>query len=88
MDFVTTNIRLGADVYQRLRLKAAHERKSLAQLIRDAVDAAYGGPRHVSPQHKKNTRQHDPFFKIIGLGASGIRDGAVHHDRDIYGVEP
>ena len=86
MQFVTTNIRLGMEVYQRLRLKAVQERKSLAQLIREAVDAAYGERRRASPS--KRARRRDPFFNIIGIGASGIRDGAVHHDRDIYGVEP
>ena len=86
MQFVTTNIRLGAEVYQRLRIRAARERKSLAQLIREAVDVVYGARRRMSPE--KTGRQRDPFFNIIGIGSSGIRDGAAHHDRDIYGVEP
>lgn len=29
---------------------------------------------------KKEFRE-APFFKIIGLGKSGIRDGSVNHDR-------
>lgn len=85
MNFVTTNIRLGTDVYQRLRLKAAHERKSLAQLIRDAVAVVYGErpSSKRSRSHRKN-----PFDGIVGICDSGIRDGAVHHDRDIYGIAP
>lgn len=85
MQYVTTNIRLGATIYQRLRLKAAYERKSLAQLVREAVDVVYGE----RPRHSKAHRsiQHDPFFKLIGICETGIKDGAVHHDRDIYGVD-
>ena len=85
MEFVTTNIRLGAEIYQRLRLKAAYERKSLAQLIRDAVELAYGEPRRrVSARRSK---RRDPFFQIVGICDSGVRDGAERHDRDIYGVD-
>ena len=80
MNFVTTNIRLGAEVYQRLRLKAVQERKSLAQLIRDAVELAYGAPRQ---GHSRKDWKQDPFFKIVGIGKSRIRDGAERHD-DIY----
>lgn len=29
-------------------------------------------------------RRADPLRDIIGLGASGITDGSIHHDRDIY----
>ena len=86
MQFITTNIRLGTEVYQRLRLKAAQERKSLAQLIREAVDAVYGEPRRTSST--TSHRQRDPFFKLVGVCHTKIRDGALHHDRDIYGVEP
>ncbi|MBI3997125.1 MAG: hypothetical protein HY352_05630 [Candidatus Omnitrophica bacterium] len=84
MQFVTTNIRLGAEIYQRLRLKAAYERKSLAQLIRDAVEQVYGRPQRTSRLRKG--RQADPFFNVIGICRSRVKDGAVHHDRDIYGV--
>ena len=84
MNFVTTNIRLGAEIYQRLRLKAAQERKSLAQLIRDAVELAYGEPRRRGPA--RTHRKQDSFFKIVGIGKSRIHDGAEHHD-EIYGAD-
>ena len=85
MRFVTTNVRLGAEVYQRLRLKAVHERKSLAQLIHDAVDVVYGEPRAV--RSSRTSLKRDPFFKLIGICKTKISDGAAHHDRDIYGVD-
>ena len=85
MQFVTTNIRLGAEIYHRLRLKSVHERKSLAQLIREAVDLVYGErpPSKRSRAHRKH-----PFNDIVGICDSGIKDGATHHDRDIYGIAP
>lgn len=84
MQFVTTNIRLGAEIYRRLRLKAVEERKSLAQLIRDAVEQVYGeGPLR---GRTRKTVQRDAFFQLVGLCQTGRKDGAVHHDRDIYGV--
>lgn len=85
MGYVTTNIRLGDEVYQRLRLKAAHERKSLAQLIRDAVDRVYG---ERPSSTRSRARRNNPFDGIIGMCDTGIKDGAVHHDRDIYGIAP
>ncbi|MFH0924759.1 MAG: hypothetical protein V1872_03865 [bacterium] len=33
-------------------------------------------------QFKKN-----PFWNIVGMFDDGIDDGAIHHDRDIYGLE-
>ncbi|MBI4353656.1 MAG: hypothetical protein HY595_00320 [Candidatus Omnitrophica bacterium] len=83
MDFVTTNIRLRSDIYQRLKLKSAHVRKSLAQLIREAVDQTYGGDR---PMHQLTSpARRDALFRLVGVCRTGIRDGSVEHDRDIYG---
>jgi hypothetical protein len=40
------------------------------------------------PARKKNPTLHrrDPFYQLIGMGASGLTDGSVHHDRDMYGI--
>ncbi len=83
MEYITTNVRLKPASYQHLKLLSVEEHKSLAQLIREAVEQIYG----VSISSKKSLDWHmDPFFKGIGLCATGIKDGAVRHDRDIYGV--
>ena len=38
--------------------------------------------------HSLRNKSRDPFFSIVGICNSGLRDGAVHHDRDIYGIHP
>lgn len=84
MQFVTTNVRFDQESYKRLKFLSVEEHKSLAQLIREAVEKVYGVPKRSRVQ--KNWHQ-DPFFKTIGICATGITDGAVRHDRDIYGVK-
>lgn len=83
MSFVTTNIRLEDAVYRRLKLQSAQTRQSLSQLIRDAVEQAYEWPRthRVTPRAQRK----DPLLHAVGICDTGIRDGAVEHDRDIYG---
>lgn len=39
MDYITTNIRLYKDDYQRLKNEAAQKRKSLASVIREKLSA-------------------------------------------------
>lgn len=85
MQFVTTNIRFDQESYRRLKLLAVEERKSLAQLIREAVEKAYGPPKR-SRAHRD--WHNDPFFRTVGMCATGIKDGAAQHDRDIYGIQP
>jgi len=84
MHFVTTNIRFDQESYKRLKFLAVEEQKSLARLIREAVEKVYGAPQRSAL--RKNWHQ-DPFFHTIGICATGITDGAVRHDRDIYGVK-
>ena len=80
-EHVSTNIRFPRKMLEDLKILAVKKRKSLAQMIREAVEMAYGPKKKRLPQDIKRTR----FYKLCGLGASGIRDGAVHHDREIYG---
>lgn len=84
MEFVATNIRLPKRVLQDLKLRAVKENKSMAGLIREALEKAYGirARERNAAELKK-----DPFFKVIGMVQDGIGDGSVHHDRDIYGIE-
>lgn len=84
MTYMTTNIRLEAEVYRRLKLRSAQARKSLSQLIREAVDHAYGGRRRGLAESAR-PRRADPLFRTVGLCRTGIRDGSVEHDREIYG---
>lgn len=84
MQFVTTNVRFDQESYKRLKFLAVEEQKSFAQLIREAVDKVYGIPKRSAS--KKDWHQ-DPFFHTVGICATGMADGAVRHDRDIYGVK-
>jgi len=81
---VTTNVRFDQESYKHLNFLAVEEQKSLAQLIREAVKKLYGVPKRSASQKNWYT---DPFFHTIGICATGITDGAVRHDRDIYGVK-
>lgn len=83
MEYVATNIRLPKAALQELKLKAVRQHKSLAQLIREAVEQVYGMPRSRAKTLKEFHK--DPIFSIIGICKTGIKDGAREHDRDIYG---
>ena len=83
MAYVTTNIRLEAGIYRLLKLKSAKERKSLSQLVRDAVAETYGTATRKLRRNGGSRR--DPWSGLIGICRSGVRDGAVEHDRYLYG---
>jgi len=57
-----------------IRRLAKTQRKTMAQVIREAIEEYMA----------RQTSDKDPLWDIIGLGASGITDGSIHHDRDIY----
>jgi len=76
---IATNIRLPEEVLKALKYKAIEEKKSVNQLIREAVEMFL----IVSVQPEKHGK--DPFENVIGIAQSGIRDGSVKHDRYLYG---
>lgn len=79
MEYEATNIRLPKKTIEALRIKAAKERTSLAQLVRDAIEATY----RIGMTSKGVDPQTDPFAKLIGSVKSGDPHGAENHD-DIY----
>lgn len=83
-DYVTTNIRLPREAFRTLKLRAAQTDRSLAELIRQAVREVYGGSPEVGSRERPT--RHLPLEKLSGICRTGVRDGSVHHDRDIYGV--
>lgn len=83
MDYVATNIRFPRETLQDLKLQAVRRHKSLASLIRDAVEQTYGSLK--TRRKASKSSQDKPFAGIIGICHSGIKDGAREHDRDIYG---
>ena len=79
MNYVTTNLRIPEDVIRELKLKAVHEKKSVSQLIREAIQQFLLAPEE-PVDHKR-----DPFNRLIGMAQSGNADGSVRHDHYLYG---
>jgi len=76
---VATNIRLPEEVLKALKYKAIEEKKSVNQLIREAIEMSLAA----DIQPKRHVK--DPFEDVIGIAKSGIKDGSTHHDRYLYG---
>jgi hypothetical protein len=76
---VATNIRLPEEVLKALKYKAIEEKKSVNQLIREAIEMTLTIP--VRPEKPAK----DPFESVIGIARSGIRDGSSKHDQYLYG---
>lgn len=74
MAMTRTQIYLTEEQRGKIQRLAELEHKSMAQVIREAVE------EYVIRQ----TSNEDPLWDIVGLGSSGITDGSIHHDRDIY----
>ncbi|PIS28638.1 hypothetical protein COT42_07440 [Candidatus Saganbacteria bacterium CG08_land_8_20_14_0_20_45_16] len=82
MHYQTTNIRVESNTLKELKFKAVEEGRRVAELIREAIREYLQKSRDkVSAKSKKK----DPLFSIIGLCQTGLRDGAEHHDRFLYG---
>ena len=76
---VATNIWLPEDLLKALKYRAIEEKKSMNQIIREAIEmslAAVSG----SPGPDK-----DAFEEVIGIAKSGIKDASSKHDRYLYG---
>jgi len=66
-----------------LRLAKA-QRKTMAEVIREAVEEYVIKQMDTEDLGETSVSSADPLRDIIGLGASGITDGSIHHDRYIY----
>jgi hypothetical protein len=74
-----TNIRLPEDLLKALKYKAIEEKKSMNQIIREAIEVSLAiGPR-------SEERERDSLEDIIGIAKSGIKDASSKHDRYLYG---
>lgn len=79
MKYTATNIRLPRKTLDALKIEAVKRRTSLAQLIREAVEATYG----IAADAPARDRKTDPFYRQIGSIAGGRKDLSDKHD-DIY----
>ena len=76
---VATNIRLPEGLLKVLKYKAIEEKKSVNQIIREAIEMSLAAP--LQPEEAEK----DPFEGVIGIARSGVRDGSSKHDRYLYG---
>ena len=72
---IATNIRLPEDLLKALKYRAIEEKKSVNQIIREAIEMSLAA----APQTKE--RQRDPLEDVIGIARSGIKDASSKHDR-------
>lgn len=76
---IATNIRLPEDLLKALKYRAIEEKKSVNQIIREAIEMSLSA----TPQAEE--RQKDPLENVIGIARSGIKDASSKHDRYLYG---
>jgi len=75
---IATNIRLPENILKTLRHRAIEEKKSMNQLIREAIEIFLAA----APQPEE--RRKDPFEDVIGIARSGIKDASSKHDHYLY----
>jgi hypothetical protein len=79
---VVYSLRLPVGVYEQLKAEAARADQEIAQILRDGAMADLA-------REEGLTLPDDPIWRlpeIAGeLGGSGIANGAVHHDKYLYG---
>jgi metal-responsive CopG/Arc/MetJ family transcriptional regulator len=71
---VATNIRLPEDLLKALKYRAIEEKKSVNQIIREAIEMSLAA----FPQPEE--REKDPLEDVIGIARSGIKDASSKHD--------
>ena len=77
-----TLIRLPSDRMHELRARAKRESRSLAGLVREAVDLYLGRePGAVATAPLEG----DAFDALVGSISSGVSDASVNHDHYLYG---
>lgn len=78
---IATNIRLPEDLLKALKYRAIEEKKSVNQIIREAIEMSLAA----APQAEESEK--DPFEDMIGIARSGIKDASSMHDRYLYGIK-
>ena len=76
-----TNIRLPEELLKALKYRAIEEKKSVNQIIREAIEMSLA----VTPHPEE--RETDPLEDMIGIARSGTKDASSKHDRYLYGAK-
>ncbi len=79
---VRTQVYLPRDIYEQLRQRADSENVTMAHQIREAL-AQYITEK-AQPDEGHILTADDPIWELIGMGDSGLEDGAENHDKYIY----
>lgn len=74
MPMKRTQIYLTEEQHRYLERLASTRDTTISSLIREAI----------SEYVVRQLAEQDPLLDMIGLGKSGLGDGSIHHDRDIY----
>lgn len=93
VEYVTTNIRLPKEMYDRLKRVALEEGKSLAQIVRESLVEYLVVPKRILGAGDADELD-DPIFHIAELtrpeeviGGDRPTDTSVRHDFYIYGAD-
>lgn len=78
---VRTQIYLPEDLYHKLRLRGQQTGKSLAQQVRESLVL------YLANDAEETALPDDPIWKLVGIGASGLRDVSERHDDYLYGFD-
>lgn len=85
-DFVSTNVRLPHEDLKALKLRAVEEGKSMGQTLREILARGLvTTPTSSIPPAEKRLGKKNPLSGVARLGTSGVRDGALNHDKYLYG---
>lgn len=76
-----TQVYFPLELYRKVEKKARRESKSMASVVREAVE------KYVAEEEKEIDWENDPFFKLVGIVKSGVRDLSINHDHYLYGAK-
>lgn len=79
--FTRTQIYLGKDQMQKLKLEAQKNHRAVSALVRKAIDL------FLNKKEDLIDWDADPLTKAIGKIKTGVKDLSVHHDYYLYGGE-
>ncbi len=73
-----TQVYFPMELYRKIERKAKDESKSVAAIVREAVE-------QYLKEREEVDWENDPFFSIVGIADSGKGDLAENHDKYLYG---
>jgi predicted transcriptional regulator len=74
MAMTRTQVYLTEEQHRHIQRLAEAQHKTMAQIIREVLEEYI----------VQRSTDESAWWDIVNLGSSGITDGSIHHDRDIY----